>query len=77
MNRFPKQILIDFDFNLPYIEVVEQAIDEALEFYNGNYNFDLQSEGVHFGIGNMNFAYFNVEYSKELDVGNLIYSKWR
>lgn len=73
MNRFPRQILIDFEGDVFLEELVEQAIDEALKMFDGNYNFMLEFEGNSYGIGSVNLAYFNVEHSKELNVRKLVY----
>lgn len=73
MNQFPKQIIIDYDLTIPFYEIIEIAIDEALEIYSNSYNFQLQSDGVSLGIGNMNYAWFNVQYKQQLDVRKLVY----
>ena len=74
MNKFPRQIIIDFVGQVSSIELTEQAIDEALEIYQ-DYNFELWSEGISYGVGMYNFAYFDVKDSKPLDVNELIYRK--
>lgn len=75
MSEFPKTIVIEFFSYFNPDDLIEQAIDEAMKQFNNNYSFTLESNGISFGLGEMNLAYFNVERSDELNVPNLIYRK--
>lgn len=77
MNKFPKMTVIDFSGYIPIGELIEQAIDESMKQFNNNYSFTLESNGVSFGLGEMNLAYFSVEKSIELNVNKLVYNKWK
>ena len=69
--------VIDFSGYIPIGELIEQAIDESMKQFNNNYTFMLESNGISFGLGEMNLAYFNVEKSIELNVNKLVYNKWK